>query len=49
MATNLATSEATHQAVRLLCDLDYLREEEVRETGGRPRSRYWINPRAWAA
>ena len=44
----LSTPEDTHQAVRLLCDLDYLREDRV-ETGGRPRQEYRINPKARAA
>ncbi|MEI7679005.1 MAG: YfjI family protein [Betaproteobacteria bacterium] len=44
----LSTPEDTRQAVRLLCDLDYLREDRV-ETGGRPRQPYRINPKARAA
>lgn len=41
----LGTPEATHEAVRLLCDLDYLREDRI-ETGGRPKLEYQINPKA---
>jgi hypothetical protein len=44
----LGTPEETHQAVRLLCDLDYLREER-QETAGRPKLLYWISPKARAA
>jgi putative DNA primase/helicase len=40
----LANPEEAHQAVRLLTDLDYLREER-QETGGRPKTLYWINPK----
>lgn len=41
----LGTREETHEAVRLLCDLDYLREEKV-STPGRTRTDYYINPKA---
>lgn len=41
----LSTPEATHEAVRLLCDLDYLREDRI-DTGGRPKVEYRINPKA---
>lgn len=41
----LSNPEEVHQAVRLLGDLDYLREER-QETGGRPKALYWINPKA---
>ena len=44
----LSDSEDTHKAVRLLCDLDYLREDRI-ETGGRPKLEYRINPKARAA
>lgn len=40
----LSNPEDTHQAVRLLCDLDYLREERI-ETSGRPKSLCWVNPK----
>ncbi|MHB8406697.1 MAG: YfjI family protein [Acidiferrobacterales bacterium] len=40
----LANPEDVHQAVRLLSDLDYLREER-QETGGRPKVSYRINPK----
>ena len=46
--TFLSNPEETHQAVRLLVDLDYLREER-QETGGRPKVLYWINPKARTA
>jgi len=44
----LATPEATHEAVRLLGDLDYLRMIEHRPgtSGGRPKVEYQINPKA---
>ena len=45
---SLSSPEETHQAVRLLVDLDYLREER-QETGGRPKALYWINPKARTA
>lgn len=41
----LGTPEATHEAVRLLCDLDYLREDRI-STPGRTRKDYSINPKA---
>lgn len=41
----LSTPEAAHEAVRLLCDLDYLREDRI-ETKGRPRVEIYINPKA---
>ena len=41
----LGTPEATHEAVRLLCDLDYLREDRI-ETRGRPKVEIYINPKA---
>lgn len=44
----LSNPEETHQAVKLLTDLDYLREER-QETGGRPKALYWINPKARTA
>ncbi|MBI5611896.1 MAG: DUF3987 domain-containing protein [Gammaproteobacteria bacterium] len=44
----LSNPEETRQAVRLLGELDYLREER-QETGGRPKALYWINPKARAA
>jgi putative DNA primase/helicase len=44
----LSKPEEVHEAVRLLCDLDYLRKEE-QATGGRPRGAIWINPKARAA
>lgn len=40
---NLSTEE-THEAVRYLCDFDYLRVEEVK-TGGRDKKAIWINPK----
>ncbi|MHB8255866.1 MAG: YfjI family protein [Acidiferrobacterales bacterium] len=40
----LANPVAVPQAVRLLSDLDYLREER-QETGGRPKVSYRINPK----
>lgn len=40
----LSTPKEVHEAVQLLCDLDYLRAEE-QFTGGRPRSVYWLNPK----
>ena len=46
--TYLSNREDTNQAVRLLCDLDYLREYRI-ETGGRPKLEYRINPKARAA
>ena len=42
----LSTPEDTTQAVKLLCDLDWLREERHHETGGAPKTLYRINPRA---
>ena len=44
---NLSTEE-THEAVRYLCDFDYLRSEEVK-TGGRDKKAIWINPKLRAA
>lgn len=44
----LSSPEDTHQAIRLLCDLDYLREER-QETAGRPKLLYSINPKGRAA
>jgi len=44
----LATTEATHEAVRVLCDMDYLREVRIADTGGRPKFEYLINPKARA-
>lgn len=44
----LGTPEATHEAVRLLCDLDYLREDRI-STPGRTRIEYRINPKARTA
>ncbi len=41
----LANPEEVHHAVRLLADLDYLREER-QDTGGRPKVSYRINPKA---
>ena len=41
----LASPEDVHQAVRLLADLDYLREER-QDTGGRPKVSYRVNPKA---
>jgi putative DNA primase/helicase len=40
----LGTPEATHEAVRLLCDLDYLAKDEI-TTPGRKRTEYSINPK----
>lgn len=40
----LGTPEATHEAVRLLCDLDYLQKDEI-STPGRKRIEYRINPK----
>jgi hypothetical protein len=45
----LSTPEEVHEAVRLLADLDYLREYRIDTTGGRPKLEYWINPKARAA
>ena len=42
--TCLSKREETHEAVRLLADLDYLRKEE-KATGGRPKAAIWINPK----
>jgi putative DNA primase/helicase len=44
----LSKPEEAHEAIRLLCDLDYLREERL-DTGGRPLTQYWVNPKARAA
>ncbi len=44
----LSKPEEVHEAVQLLCDLDYLRKEE-QFTGGRPKGAIWINPKAKAA
>ena len=44
----LSNPEETHQAIRLLCDLDYLLEEKL-DTGGRSTSQYQVNPKARAA
>lgn len=43
----LSRPEEVHEAVRLLCDLDWLREER-QETRGAPKTLYWINPLATA-
>lgn len=43
----LSNPEETHQAIGLLCDLDYLREERL-DTQGRPTSLYRVNPKARA-
>lgn len=43
----LSNPEEAHQAIRLLCDLDYLREER-QDTGGRPTALYWVNPKVRA-
>ena len=45
---HLSTPEETHQAVRLLVDLDCLREER-QETGGAPKTLYRINPKVRVA
>ena len=42
---HLSTPEETYEAVRLLTDFDWLREEQL-DTGGRPKVQYWINPKA---
>lgn len=44
----LSKPDETHEAARLLCDLDYLREE-IQHTAGRPKALYWINPKARSA
>ena len=44
---NLSKPEEVHDAVRFLCDLDYLRKED-QPTGGRPKVVIWINPKARA-
>lgn len=44
----LSNPEEAREAIRLLCDLDYLREERL-DTGGRPSTQYRINPKAGAA
>lgn len=44
----LSKPEEVHEAARLLCDLDYLREDRI-DTGGRPKSLYSVNPKARAA
>jgi len=41
-------TEETQQAVRLLVDLNCLREERQEETGGAPKTIYRINPKARA-
>ena len=41
----LSKPEEALEATRLLCDLDWLREER-QETGGAPKTLYWINPKA---
>ena len=41
---HLSKPEETHEAVRYLCDFDYLRSEEVK-TGGRDKKAIWINPK----
>jgi len=41
----LSKPHEVHEAVRLLCDLDWLREER-RDTGGAPKTLYHINPKA---
>ena len=48
--THLATPEATHKAVRMLCDMDYLRAIESRPgiAGGRPKFEYAVNPKTMA-
>ena len=47
----LGTPEEAHQAARLLCDFDYLREELTPSgpSGGAPKRGYRINPKARAA
>jgi hypothetical protein len=45
---NLATPDEAREAVRYLCDLDYLRREE-QATGGRPKEAIWINPKVRSA
>jgi hypothetical protein len=45
---HLSNPEEAHEAIRLLCDLDYLREERL-DTGGRPLTQYQVNPKARAA
>ena len=44
----LSNPEEARQAIKLLCDLDYLREEP-HETGGRPTVLYRVNPKARTA
>lgn len=44
----LSNPEEAREAIRLLCDLDYLREERL-DTGGRPLTQYRVNPKARAA
>lgn len=44
----LSKPEEVHEAARLLCDLDCLREDRI-DTGGRPKALYSVNPKARAA
>ena len=46
--SRLATPEHAHRAARTLVDFDYLREHDEQQTGGRPTTRYDVNPRARA-
>lgn len=42
---DLATRDLAAGAVQILIDLDWLAEEHIEDTGGRPRTRYRVNPR----
>ena len=44
----LATPDQVHRAARTLADFDYLHERIEDQTGGRPTTRYHVNPRARA-
>jgi putative DNA primase/helicase len=41
---NLSTPEEMQEAVQTLCDLDYLKAENIK-TSGRPKVQFWINPK----
>jgi hypothetical protein len=43
--SDLTTRDDAQKAVDILIDLDWLREPEKEQTGGRPRQRFEINPR----
>jgi putative DNA primase/helicase len=45
--THLTKSDQVREAVKLLCNHDYLREESS-DTDGRPKTEIWINPKVLA-